>query len=132
MLRATRNFLEENFIKDQSITGATVYKYNPNGYWTLTVNMTYNCIDMYQGAKYGKIILGKDKEWAVYTNAIYTKFFRGMKKYMDFKKLKPKRMNVEEFNKLLKNYNTLEDGMNELMKKYKARYNELLVKQDFE
>jgi uncharacterized protein YeeX (DUF496 family) len=51
---------------------------------------------------------------------------------MDFKKLKPKRMNVLEFTKLLKRYNTLEEGMNELMKKYRARYNEILMKQDFE
>ena len=41
MLRAARQFLEENFIKDQTITGATVYKYNPGGYWQLCVNMTY-------------------------------------------------------------------------------------------
>ena len=132
MLRATRQFLEENFIKDQTITGATVYKYNPGGYWQLCVNMTYNCIDMYQGEVYGKIILGKDKQWAINTNAIYTKFFREMKKYMDFKKLKPKRMNVKEFTKLLKRYNLLEGGMNELMKKYKAKYNEILMKEDFE
>lgn len=132
MLRATRKFLEENFIKDQTITGATVYKYNPNGYWTVTVNLTFNCIDMYQGEKYGKIILGKDKQWAIETNAIYTKFFREMKQYMDFKKLKPKRMTAEDFSILLKRYNTLEDGMNELMKKYRAKYNELLMKQDFE
>ena len=78
MLRAARQFLEENFIKDQTITGATVYKYNPGGYWQLCVNMTYNCIDMYQGEIYGKIILGKDKQWAINTNAIYTKFYREM------------------------------------------------------
>ena len=132
MLRATRKFLDENFIKDQSISGATVYKYNPSGYWQICVNITYNCIDMYQGEKYGKIILGKDKQWAINTNAIYTKFFREMKKYMDFKKLKPKRMNVLEFTKLLKRYNKLEDGMIELMKIYRAKYNEQLMKQDFE
>jgi hypothetical protein len=87
---------------------------------------------MYQGEVYGKIILGKDKQWAINTNAIYTKFYREMKKYMDFKKLKPKRMNVKEFTKLLKRYNMLEGGMNELMKKYKAKYNEILMKEDFE
>jgi hypothetical protein len=41
-------------------------------------------------------------------------------------------MNVKEFTKLLKRYNMLEGGMNELMKKYKAKYNEILMKEDFE
>lgn len=132
MFRATRKFLDENFIKDQTITGATVYKYNPGGYWQICVNLTYNCIDMYQGEKYGKIILGKDKQWAICTNAIYTRFFRKLKKHMEFKKFKPKRMNVLEFTKLLKQYNTLEEGMTELIKRYRAKYNEALMKQDFE
>lgn len=132
MLRATRKFLDDNFIKDETISGAVVYRYNPNGYWQMCVNMTFNCIDIYQGEKYAKIVLGKDKEWASTTNCAYTKFFRKMNQFMDLKKFKPKRMTVEDFTKLLKTYQTLEDGMEEIMKITRAKYNEYLAEKDFE
>ena len=51
---------------------------------------------------------------------------------MDLKKFKPKRMTVEDFTKLLKTYQTLEDGMEEIMKITRAKYNEYLAEKDFE
>ena len=49
MLRAARQFLEENFIKNQTITGATVYKYNPDGYTIFVYLVVAFCLyDLFQ------------------------------------------------------------------------------------